>query len=145
MNKIENSNFKRLLGVWKTTGAIRSGENNLDIIGTDSYELILEGNCILHKADVQMGNDRNETYEIIRLDNSLDKAKMQYFNSKGEEGIMASSIINNQLKIEGPDLKFSGTINNENTKISGKWYTQTENQEWADFIKLNLEKQTNAI
>lgn len=145
MNKIENSNFKRLIGVWKTTGVINSGENNLDIIGTDSYELILDGNYILHKADVKMGNDRSETFEIIRLVSSLYKAKMQYFNSKGEEGIMESSIINSQFKIEGPHLKFSGKINKENTKINGKWYIQIESQQWVDFIELNLEKQINTI
>ena len=58
MNKIENSNYKRLVGVWKTTGDIKSGQDNLKLIGIDSYELILDGNFILHKADVKMGNDR---------------------------------------------------------------------------------------
>ena len=63
----------------------------------DSYELILDGNYILHKADVMMGNERSETFELIKLYSSLDKAKMQYFNSKGEEGTMISFIINNEF------------------------------------------------
>jgi hypothetical protein len=88
MEKIDKSNFKRLIGVWKTTGNIKSGQDNLKLIGIDSYELILDGNYILHKADVQMGNERSETLEIIQLDNSLEKAKMRYFNSKGEDGIL---------------------------------------------------------
>lgn len=145
MKKIENSNFKRLVGIWKTTGEIKSGQENLKLIGIDSYELILGGNFILHKADVKMGNDRSETFEIIGLDNSSDKAKMQYFNTKGEDGIMWGSIINNEFKIEGNGLKFNGTVNEENTKISGKWYIQTENKEWIDFIDLNLEKQNSGI
>ncbi|HMR84537.1 MAG TPA: hypothetical protein PKE30_15445, partial [Niabella sp.] len=91
MNKIENSNFKRLIGVWKTTGDIKSGQDNLKLAGIDKYELILDGNYILHKADVKMGNDKSETLEIIKLDNSFDKAIMQYFNTKGEDGIMRSS------------------------------------------------------
>ncbi len=141
MNKIENSNFKRLIGVWKTTGNIRSGQDNMKLIGTDSYELILDGNYILHKADVKMGNERSETFEIIKLDNALDTATMQYFNSKGEEGIMRSSIINNEFKIEGNGLKYKGILNEENTLISGKWYVQSKNKKWEDFIELNLEKQ----
>ncbi|HMR83773.1 MAG TPA: hypothetical protein PKE30_11600 [Niabella sp.] len=140
MNKIEHSNFKRLIGVWKTIGYIKSGQDNLRLIGTDSYELILDGNCILHKADVKIGNDRSETFEIIKLDSPSDKAKMQYFNANGEDGIMTSSIANNQFKIEGAGLKFNGVINNENTEIIGKWYIQTENGEWTDFIELNLLK-----
>jgi len=141
MKKIDKSNFKRLIGAWKTTGDIKSVQDNLKLIGIDSYELILDGNYILHKADVRMGNERSETLEVIQLDNSFDKAKMQYFNSKGEDGIMKSSIINNEFKIEGKGLMFNGTINDENTKIIGKWYIQTENDKWTDFIDLTLEKQ----
>jgi hypothetical protein len=141
MKGIDQSNFKRLIGIWNTTGDIKSGEGKLKLIGTDSYEFMLDGNYILHKADVQMGNERNETLEIIQLDNSPDKAKMQYFNSKGEDGIMISSIVNNEFKIEGNGLMFNGVINAENTKITGKWYVQAENDKWADFIDLTLEKQ----
>ncbi|NDP26636.1 MAG: DUF1579 domain-containing protein [Flavobacterium sp.] len=145
MNKIEDSNFKRLVGIWKTTGEIKSGPENQKLMGIDSYELILDGYFILHKADVKMGNDKSETFEIIGLDNSLDKAKMQYFNSIGEDGMMWSSIINNDFKIEGDGLKFTGTINEENLIISGKWYIQTENKEWIEFIDLNLEKQNSIV
>ncbi|WP_099365232.1 hypothetical protein [Sphingobacterium sp. 1.A.4] len=140
MKKIEHSNFKRLIGVWKTTGNIKSNRGIDKLIGMDSYELILDGNYILHKADVMMGNERSETFELIKLYSSLDKAKMQYFNSKGEEGTMISFIINNEFKIEGADLKFSGLINEENTKINGKWFINTENEGWTDFIDLNLVK-----
>jgi len=141
MDQIKNSNFNRLVGVWHTTGYMKSGPDNLKLIGIDTYELILDGNFILHTADIKIGNEKSETFEIIKLDNSVEKAIMQYFNTKGEDGIMQGSIINNEFKIEGNGLKFNGAINNENTKISGKWFTQTENGEWTDFIDLVLEKQ----
>ena len=141
MNKIENSNFKKLIGVWKTTGSITSGNEKLDLTGIDSYELILEGKYILHKAAVKMGTEKSETFEIISLlNNSVDSAKMQYFNSKGEDGIMTSSIINTEFTIEGKGLKFSGKINDDNTLITGKWLTLTENGNWSEFIALKLEK-----
>lgn len=92
MKKIDNSNFKRLIGAWKTTGDGKS-------------------------------------------------ATMQYFNTKGEDGIMTSTIQNNEFKIEGKGLKFNGTINDANTKIAGKWYRKMQNDKWADFIDLTLEKQ----
>ena len=140
MKNIENSNFKKLIGTWKTTGNVTSGKDTLKLTGTDTYELILNGNYILHKADVKMGNERSETLEIIKLDNSYDKATMQYYNTKGEEGKMRSSINNNEFKIKGKGLKFQGTITKENTIISGNWYIQTENKKWTPFIDLKLEK-----
>ncbi len=140
MKNIENSNFKKLVGIWKTSGNVTSGKNNLKLIGTDTYELILNENYILHKADVKIGTEKSETLEIIQLDNSPEKAIMQYFNSKGEEGKMRSSIINNEFKIKGKGLKFNGKINYESTIISGDWYLQTEDKKWTHFIDLQLEK-----
>ena len=139
--KIKISNFKRLIGIWKTTGKISVGNETRKLNGTDCYEFILDGNYILHKADVLMGNENNETFEIITLGNTADIARMQYFNSKGESGIMTSEINNNGFKIEGNGLKFSGTINDKNSEIVGNWYLQTENNDWVPFIELKLEKQ----
>jgi len=141
MKNPKNSNFIRLLGVWKTTGTIKICNDTLKLTGTDSYEWILDGQYILHKADVKMGNEQSETLEIIKPHPSVEKAVMHYFNTKGEEGKMQGSIINHEFKIEGNGLKFNGTINEANTVISGKWFTKTENEEWIEFIDLHLEKQ----
>lgn len=145
MGKIEESKFVRLVGTWKTTGEVKSEQGILKLTGMDSYELILEGHFILHKADVMIGDDKSETFEIIGLENLSDKAKMQYFNTKGEEGIMWGSILNNEFNIAGNELKFIGTFNNENTRISGKWFMQAEKDEWIDFIELTLEKENSNV
>src|SRR6187551_235054 len=138
MDKIETSNFKRLIGVWKTEGTILTNNDNSKLIGTDSYEFILNGHYILHKADVKMGNEKSQTFEIITLDNSTEKARMQFYDSKGESGSMTSSIIENNFKIEGDKIKFEGTIDNENSEIVGKWFLQGENNKWTEYIDLKL-------
>lgn len=140
MTKIETSNFKRLIGSWKTSGQISSENQILNLSGTDTYELILDRNYILHKADVIMGNEKSETFEIISLTNTTDKAKMQYFNSKGESGLMTSEIINNDFQINGDGIKFSGTINDENSEVIGNWFLQADGKSWTEFISLKLEK-----
>ena len=141
MKKIETSNFKILTGTWKTTGTIKTSNETQVLDGYDSYELILDGNFILHKADVRMGNETSETVELISLDGSVDKARMQYFNSKGETGVMNGKLTNNELEIDGSRIKFRGVINNECTEITGKWFLQTDNNDWTEFIELKLEKQ----
>jgi hypothetical protein len=136
--KIKASNFKRLIGIWQTTGQIVSGNNTLQLEGRDTYEFILDGHFILHKADVTLGNEKSETFEIIGLDNARD----QDFNSRGENGTMTGKINNNDFLIIGQGIRFEGTINNENTIVVGKWYLQSENKSWNEFIELKLEKQT---
>ena len=139
MGSIDKSNFKRLIGVWKTSGKITVGGEELDLVGTDSYEFILDKNYILHKADVKMGNERSETFEIITAD-STSKAQMNYYNSKGEHGSMTSRIDYNDFMIDGDGIYFRGTINEDNTEVSGKWFLQTEDKIWAEFIELKLQK-----
>ncbi|MEJ8843896.1 hypothetical protein WG954_16005 [Lacibacter sp. H375] len=139
--KIESSNFKRLVGIWNTEGTILSGLENSTLHGTDSYEFILDGTCMLHKADVMMGNEKSETFEIITLDDSVEQIKMQYYNSKGESGIMKGSLINNDFKIEGDKLKFVGMLNSDNSLLAGKWYLQSAENVWTEFIELQLTKQ----
>lgn len=139
--KIESSNFKRLIGIWETKGTIHTEKGNSALIGTDSYEFILGGTCMLHKADVMMGNEKSETFEMITLDDSAEQIKMEYYNSKGESGVMKGSLIDNDFKIEGDKLKFEGILNNDNSILAGKWYMQTEENVWAEFIELKLTKQ----
>ena len=141
MTKIKTSNFKRLIGIWKTEGTVYSHKDNLKLVGIDSYEFILDGNYILHKADVKMGNEKSETFEIITLGSSIKKANMQYYNSKGESGIMTSSLTENIFKIKGYKIKFEGTIDEENTKLIGKWSLKADNEKWTIFINLKLTKQ----
>ena len=142
MEKNENNPFLRLIGTWKTKGKVlQSGSSSESIlIGTDSYELILSGHYILHKADVLMGSEKTETFELIALDGRDSKTKMQYYNSKGESGFMMGTIRKNDFQIDGDNLKFRGKLNDDNTLIVGKWFVKTESGEWKDFIELELKK-----
>jgi len=140
MNK-ETSNFKRLIGTWKTEGVVLAGNEKSALIGTDSYEFILDGNYILHKADVTMGNQKSQTFEIISFDNTPEKANMQYYNSKGESGVMTACMSADIFSINGDKIKFEGRIDDANTKVVGKWFVQGEGGQWTDFIDLTLTRQ----
>ena len=140
MKKMETSNFKRLIGIWKTEGTVNGEKGNLRLTGIDSYEYMLDGNFILHKADVMMGDEKSETFEIISAGDSKDTALMQYYNSKGESGVMNASLSASEFKITGEKIKFEGTIDDENSKLTGNWFMQTDDGAWVAFIDLQLTK-----
>jgi len=144
MTTIEASNFSRLIGIWVTKGTIFSKSDNVALIGIDTYEYILNENYILHKADVMMGDERTQTFEIFSLTNSKERAKMQYYNSKGESGSMTSYLVKNVFKIKSSTMKFEGKFNDENTELIGKWFVK-ESDKWIDFIDLKLKKQKESI
>jgi len=140
MTEFIASNFNRLIGTWKTSGQFSTQDKVCELTGIDTYEFVLERNYILHKANVTIDKENSETFEMICLDNRNNNARMQYFNSKGESGLMTSTITNNDFIIKGDRIKFKGTINNENSIIVGKWYLQTNDKTWQEFINIKLEK-----
>lgn len=142
MDKIETSNFNKLIGIWVTKGTVLP--DNEELIGIDTYEFILNGNYILHKADVKMGDERSQTFEIIYLGNSIQRAKMQYYTSKGEKGSMTGYLTKNIFKIRSSTMRFEGKFNEESTEIIGKWFIK-ENDKWINFIDLKLKKQKESV
>jgi hypothetical protein len=111
-----------------------------ELKGIDSYELILNGQYILHKADVLIGSEKSETFEIIEIKGEETVASMHYYNSKSERGTMTGAIRENDFTIDSDNLKFQGKLNNDNTVITGKWMMKSQTGEWNDFIKLQLVK-----
>ena len=136
--------FTRLIGTWQTKGKVLQPGNSYEILltGTDSYELILNGHYILHKADVLMGTEKSETFELIELDGQEPKTKMQYYNSNGDSGSMTGTITGNNFLIDSDNLIFRGKLNNDDTLITGKWLMKSGTGEWKDYIELELKKTT---
>lgn len=139
MDKIRDSNYRTFIGIWKTSGEVRVGAKTVSLVGVDSYEFILDQNCILHKANVNIGDERSETFEMITMLPG-DKVKMQYANSRGESGVMIGNLTNSIFTIEGDGIKFNGRMNNNCSILVGNWYMQAENGDWEQFITLKLEK-----
>lgn len=123
-NRIENTDFNKLIGKWKTEGRVLTTGNNseMKIKGTDTYEIILDGFFILHKADVLMGNENSQTYELIGLDNNDQRAIFEHYNNQGSSGRMTGHLKNGnlQLKVTGFDLKVSSGTTTNNLMGLGK-------------------------
>jgi hypothetical protein len=139
--KIEHSNWKRLIGAWNTSGNVLQddGGTHEKIIGTDSYEFILDGNFILHKANVLMGKIKSETHELIQLED-LRTVKMNYYNSNQETGVMRGILNENELRFESEYLRFIGNISVDNNLVSGTWQKKDEGGNWSDFLEIKLSK-----
>ncbi len=141
-DRIENTDFRKLVGKWKTEGRTLSTYQTpeMKISGTDTYEIILEGFFILHTADVLMGNERSQTHEIIGWDETLGKAVLNYYNNQGVSGKMTGTLESGELSINGDGLKFKGLFSNQNKKIEGIWEKSTDQNTWVEFLKMKLTK-----
>lgn len=142
--RIDNSEFQKLIGEWKTEGRIlaQDKESAISLHGTDRYKLILDGYYILHQADVLIGEARGQTYELISLDEAGPKATFAYFNNQGASGKMDGLLEKDHLTIEGDGLRFEGHLTDEGKQLVGIWQQLDRQGHWQDWMEIRLSKLT---
>jgi hypothetical protein len=141
-DRIENTDFNKLIGKWKTEGWILKTSQNpeMKITGTDIYEIILDGFFILHTADVLMGNEKSLTHEIIGFDKQNDQATLQHYNNQGSSGKMTGTLKDDEFRINGDGLRFKGHFSKNNKEIVGVWEKSADQKNWVEFLKMNFVK-----
>ena len=97
MNKgHEYRQLSRFAGRWHTQGHMPQPGGDIPVRGTDTYEWLPGGYFLLHRVDVMVGNDKNETTEIIGWDAAANRYTMQHYDNKGNSGFMKANFINDQ-------------------------------------------------
>ena len=134
------SSLRFLIGHWETSGeVVAAGGPAVKISGTDIYEWILDKNFILHKANVLMGDERVEVFEIIGPLNQQDReVQMRSFDNVGNFTLMQGKIGDDIFSITGNDMHAVLSVDGEN-KMSAHWEKQ-ENNLWKPWMKLVFSK-----
>jgi len=141
--KSEMEPLRFLIGRWHTQGEIKAiGDNPASkVIGTDSYEWILDGHFILHKVDVTMNNEKVEAIEIIGefvVESRL--YKMRSFDNQGAFTEMEAYIDEKgTFHILGDKMRAKLSVIDNNTMIA-YWENSKDNQKWLPWMDLKLSK-----
>jgi hypothetical protein len=138
--RIEHSDFKVFIGKWSTEGRIFGTDESpeMEIIGTDTYEPILDGFFLLHQADVLIGNVKSKTFEIMGFMESDAQVSLQYYNNVGAFGLMSGSLTNGEWKIRSKDLRFDGKFTENRNELTGTWQKLDNQKKWVNFIEIKL-------
>ena len=138
--RIEDSDFKNFIGEWKTEGRVFGTDQTpeIQIIGTDTYESILDGFFILHKADVLIGKEKSQTLELMWLLNSNEKVSLRHYNNTGSSGLMAGELRRKEWTIKGDELRFDGKFSDNFDELSGNWQRLDNQKKWVNFIEIKL-------
>lgn len=136
----EHRKLEAFIGKWKTTGVIRATAENpeIEIGGTDTYEWLPGGFFLLHQVDVYVGDDRNQTHEIIGFDPQLGSYTMQHFDNQGNTGTMQASVNNGVWTFLGDSLRFTGSFSQEGNVLSGIWERLEDGKNWSHFMDIKL-------
>jgi hypothetical protein len=138
----EYKQLNRLAGKWNTEGIIAGTGTSpeIHIKGTDTYEWLPGGYFLLHTVDVWMGDDRNQTLEIIGFDKDAGHFTMQHYDNKGNSGVMTATVTGERWMFKGDTLQFKGGFSDHDRIFSGVWEQLTEEKTWAHFMDIKLVK-----
>ena len=139
---LEYQELNRFVGKWKTTGTIpASGESpEIKVSGSDTYEWLPGGFFLLHKVNVLLGDDKNETLEIIGFDKQINLYTMQHYDNKGNSGFMTADFKNGVWTFLGENLRFRGGFKKQDTEFLGVWEQSSDGTNWTHFMEIQLTK-----
>lgn len=134
-------NLNKFVGHWKTTGWIPATGTTpaIKIHGTDTYQWLPGGFFLLHTVDVYVGDDHNETTEIIGFDKQKELYTMQHYDNKGNSGVMTAVCKDDVWVFNGDNLRFTGGFKNRDKEFSGIW-EQSNGKDWQHFMDIKLSK-----
>ncbi|NOS83561.1 MAG: DUF1579 family protein [Ignavibacteria bacterium] len=138
----EHEQLSRFVGRWNTEGKISAtnATPEVKITGTDNYEWLPGEYFLLHKVDVLVGDDKNETFEVIGFDKLNGKYTMQHYDNKGNSGYMIATYEKGVWIFLGESLKFTGGFKKEDKEFSGIWEQLTNGKNWSHFMDIKLTK-----
>lgn len=141
-NGPEYRHLDAFVGKWNTTGYMKSSPSGPSavITGTDTYEWLPGGFFLLHKVNVLMGDERNETFEIIGFDKQSNSYPMHFYDNKGNTGIMQASFVNGTWIFLGESMRFTGRFSENNNILSGIWEQSIDGSDWIHLMNIKLSK-----
>lgn len=134
--------LSKFIGNWHTEGIIPASKNaqEIKIIGTDTYEWIVDGCFLLHKADVSIGNDHSKTHEVIGYNPLNHQYTMQHYDNQENSGFMTATVHGNNWTFNGDNLQFKGGFNEDGDVFSGIWEQLTDTKTWVHLMDIKLSK-----
>lgn len=135
-----------LVGKWKTTGEVRASSTTpaSTIVGTDSYEWVLNNFFLLHRVDVQIGHQKVEAIELIGDYQAAGQTySMRSFDNQGQFATMAAKL--NQdgtFSFTGETQRTTLTIHDGGQHMEAHWERLADNSTWVAWMDLDLVKAT---
>jgi uncharacterized protein DUF1579 len=137
--------LKRLnafIGKWNTEGQIKESPFGPagKLLGRDTYEWLAGGFFLIHRVDVRMSDQKNESIEVIGYDASSKTYPMHSFDSQGNAIAMQANVTGDTWTFTGESMRFTGVFSNDGKSISGKWEYLSDDSKWHHWMDVKLIK-----
>jgi hypothetical protein len=134
--------LEAFVGRWRTEGRVRAGPwgPEVPIAGTDGYEWLPGGFFLLHRADVSIGAERVEVFEVIGRDAAGEGWFMHAYDSRGSAGTMRATLSGETWTFQGDGERFTGGFGEDGRVLSGTWELR-QGAEWVPWMDVRLTRE----
>jgi hypothetical protein len=87
-----------------------------------------------------MGNQKNESIEMIGYDAASKTYPKHSFDSQGNHIVMQAGVEGDTLTFAGETMRFTGSFSDDGKSISGKWEYLSDDSRWHPWMDVKLTK-----
>lgn len=129
------------VGRWETRGEVLASPSApaMAFAGTDTYEWLPGGFFLLHRVDVQMGEERVQALEVIGWNADRGAYVARSFDHRGGEEVMHATLLDGAWTFTGDASRFTGRFDERGTTLSGRWERRAGEQ-WLPWMEVRLRK-----
>ena len=135
-----------LVGKWNTTGEVKATSTTpaSTIIGTDTYEWTLSNFFLLHRVDVNIGQQKVEAIELIGDYEAANQTyAMRSFDNQGKFSTMQARVDQDGTwTFTGESERTTLTIHEDGHHMEAHWERLEDNSTWVAWMDLYLTKAT---
>lgn len=133
------------VGKWKTEGEIKASSSapSAKLKGTDTYEWLPGRFFLIHRVDVQMGDEKVDAIEIIGgYDASSQTYHTHSFDNQGNSVVMQAHVSDEDIwTFTGESMRFTGGFRDAGNTFAGLWEQRASGgSKWLPWMEIKLTK-----
>jgi hypothetical protein len=138
---IENKRLDALVGRWRTRGQVVAPDPStpaIEITGTDTYEWLIGGFFLVHRADVRIGDDHVQVIEMIGpYDPATGTYPMRSFDNHGTFATMRASVSEGGVWTFAGDTERATLVVTDDATMSADW-ERSDTATWHPWMSMSF-------
>jgi hypothetical protein len=135
----EMKRLDALVGLWRSEGQTKDTPS-INLVGTDEYEWLPGGFFLIHRVDVQMGDEKIDSIEIIGgYDANSHTIPMHSYDNAGNVTTMQARVNDDGVwTFAGESARATLTIGADGRTMSAHWEQSSDGKNWQPWMDMTF-------
>lgn len=136
----QHQKLESFVGRWRTEGRVLlpTGDEPIEISGTDTYEWLPGGHFMLHWVDVSIGDDKVHNLEVIGYEEEHDRYPTRFFDHRGDSGGYVATESGGVWRFATEGARATLVIDRSGDRMDAKWERMDADGLWQPWMEMTL-------